>query len=143
VKQAGFINADLEVRSHQDLSVLVQWLEKSCVVLYDGEGRRPEERFASFEVHPESAGCSECLEALCTRLEALPPEAMQVWSAAQSRVFDIGVQAGDDPNRLALMVRPDLVARIAQLQGAIALTVYPREAKDSAGPRREQAGRRG
>ena len=151
-----FINVDLEVWSHEDLALFAKAVESRSIVLYSGKARR---RFlATIEARPARPLKSpeQTIRALLKVVEALPPAARRLWTHAESRVFNVGYEAGE---RVTLLYErpvgsglwyprksdetsgpcetsfsPELLYAVAKVGGTIATTIYP--------PRREVPSRR-
>ncbi len=64
---------------------------------------------------------------LCRLVERLSPKGRKIWDEAESRSFDIGIEASAGDPTVQFSVRPDLLQRIAALGGALAFTVYAPE----------------
>lgn len=140
-----FINVDLEVWSKEDLAPLAEALEPKSVVLHVGKLRR---RFhlsieASFSPKTPDDAISDLLEIA----RALPPAAKQLWKRAESRVFNVGYNAGEDVNILSerpvgsgrwyprtpskavrpyeVTFSPDLLRAVVKAGATLGTTIYP------------------
>ncbi len=119
-----FLNVDLDVESRTSLKPLIDDLGEDVIVLHEGQSR------GLYEAHFETAECGgdaeSTLATFCVLLENLDTEAAEVWKTAVSRTFDIGFDSGDSPCDFRAIIHPDTVQRVAELNAAIIITIYPR-----------------
>ena len=129
-----FIVVDLDVFSRRRLTALAKALEGAAVrnatvsVLYEG----PQDRrrySARFEINrwPE-AGVDWQIQTLIALIKKLPKQARVLWEGAQSKEFNIGIEAGLEPRSREFKLSPRTVARVAEVDATIAITVYAPEA---------------
>lgn len=119
----SFITVDLDVFSRARLRFLAEALGNSVIVLY--EGRWGSRYSANFELADSwQLTADQEIRRFVRLLEALPPGARRLWDRAQSRVFNIGVQAGVTPHAHELKIGARTVASVARLGGTIAVTTY-------------------
>jgi hypothetical protein len=141
-----FINVDLEVWSRSDLSALGQAVESAALVLYSGKSGR--KYLVAFETKNARASTPEAVVwALLEVIGSLPPLARRAWKGADSRVFNVGYDAGDfvtplherppgsgrwyakDPRkaatRLVTTLSTELLRSVARVGGTITTTIYP------------------
>jgi hypothetical protein len=86
------LNVDVEVRSTASLKELSDHLSKSVFMLSS------EDLFIAFEAHLDPPyTLDDLIRALAKIVEALPPQLRDVWDCCDSRRFDIGIEAGDQP----------------------------------------------
>jgi len=57
----------------------------------------------------------------------LPPAARRLWNGAQSRTFDIGVQARKSPHSSVFTLSRATIAAVAGVRARIAVTTYAPE----------------
>jgi hypothetical protein len=145
MKGPYFINVDLEVWSREDLAPLAQTLEPKCLVLHVGKLRR---RFhLSIEASSNPKTPDEAIAALVELVHALPPAARRLWKRAESRVFNIGYDAGDTMNTMQerpvgsgswharspstaarpyeVTFSPDLLRAVVKADATLGTTIYP------------------
>jgi hypothetical protein len=131
VKQALFLNVDLEIESHSSLDALEQELGDRVFVLYSGRIKRRHCLF--LELARTYRGPDKIIHAFCALIEQLSPAARRLWNRARRRTFDIGYEArlgaalGNQFN-----LRPDTVQRVAHIGANLAVSFY-REDKTNAG----------
>ena len=140
-----FIAVDLEVYSRKRLVGLVEALGEEVFVLY--EGKHGSRYNASFELGDSwNLSADQEIRRLVKLVRALPPNARHLWRTAQSRVFNIGVQAEWTPHAYEFQLRHTTVEAVANVQGRIAITTYapvaPQEAKPGSGLSKKRAARK-
>lgn len=119
----SFITVDLDVFSKTRLRALAEALGDSVIVLH--EGRWGSRYSAHFELSNSwNLTADQEIQAFIRLLQTIPPSARRLWDRAQSRVFNIGVQAGLTPHAYELRVGPTTLAAVAALHGTIVLTTY-------------------
>lgn len=62
---------------------------------------------------------------LIQHIKALPEPAQNLWTTASERRFDIGCDSPSGARALALTQKPATIAAIAEVNGTIAITIYP------------------
>lgn len=117
-----FLNVDLEVRGANDLQPLIDDLGDDVINLY--AGRVHDHYLATFEAR-HSGDANELIEHLCHLIENLAPDARSIWNEASSKVFDIGYEAGFGPKSYESTLRPETLAAVARVDGALRVTIYP------------------
>lgn len=121
-----FITIDLDItgRSRQPLDGLVGSLTRRGTIQTDHEqddGRR----FVSFALGQQHDTIDANLTALIATIEQLAPTARCEWDNAASRVFNIGIEAGSEPEQPVIVVSPEMIASAAAFGCGITLTHYP------------------
>jgi len=118
-----FLNVDLDVFAAYSLVGLARALESvGAVTLHCGRWYEGGFR-ASFEV-TSGRTADATIRRLVTCVQHLPPAAYGLWTGAQRREFNIGIQAGDTPHSFEVSVAPKTVALVGQLGARISVTVY-------------------
>jgi len=119
-----FNTVDLEVYSRTRLAGLVKAFGDSLLVLH--EGRWGSRYIASFELaNSWQLSADQEIRRLVTLVHSLPPSARRLWTEAQSRVLDVGMQAGHTPHSHALTLSQDTIAGVASVKGRITVTCAP------------------
>jgi hypothetical protein len=124
----AFLNVDLDVISRASLEPLVRAFGRKVDVLYVGRrGRR-------YGAHVEVAGsggpgddADSLIRRLVALVEVLPRNARRLWNSAQSREFNIGIEAAAKSMALELRLEPETLAGVAGVAGRIVVTVYAPE----------------
>ena len=117
-----FLNVDLEVRGPNDLQPLIDDLGDDVINLH--AGRVHDHYVAIFEA-PESGDANELIGYLCHIIDNLAPDARRIWNEASLKVFDLGYEAGYGPKSYESTLRPETVAAVANVGGALRVTIYP------------------
>jgi len=127
-----FLNVDLEVISRTPLDPLVRAFGRKVDVLHVGPwGRR-------YGAHVEVAGsgyrgnADSLIRRLVTLVKALPRNARRLWDTAQSRVFNVGIEAAAKSRTFELRLEPETLMAVAGVAGCIVITVYAPERTDEA-----------
>jgi hypothetical protein len=122
-----FLNVDLEVISRAPLDPLVQAFGRKVDVLHVGPwGQR-------YAAHVEVAGSGYRANAdllirrLVTLVKALPRNARRLWDTAQSREFNVGIEAAAKSRTFELRLEPETLMAVAGVAGRIVITVYAPE----------------
>jgi hypothetical protein len=126
---AGYLNVDLEIRSHSNLTPLVEALRPHLFVLY--AGRVHGGFLVTFEVSGVTVSPDVAIRRLAQALSALPPSVRRLWTQARDRVFDIGLEQAAGQGVFTLALRPDTVRIIDRLNARVGLTLYPRARGES------------
>jgi hypothetical protein len=113
-----FLNVDLDLRLKDGLDALLGYLEPSTLLLHRTEQE------ASLELLRESRSLEETLRDWVECVDALPPEAKELWRRCDMRQLNIGIQAGHRPHAAFFASPSALIATIADAQFEIAFTVY-------------------
>ena len=142
-----FLNADLEILSEHPLEELRNALMKPGThfsELYCGDFGA-EGYLASFEVSLEYGAewqrdgtnreptAQDRVEAFCAVVSKLSGALRQLWDQATSRAIDVGYQSDDHCNQLRDSLKAATLARMAELNIDLVLTVYPMTIKNGDG----------
>jgi hypothetical protein len=121
-----FITVDLEVFSRRRLKPLVAALGEKVIVLHEGRwGPRYHASVngSGYRRNTRLTADQEIGE-LIDLIDALPAGARRLWERADTRVFDIGMQAGFHPHSHALKLSTRTIRRLADVHGTVAVTTY-------------------
>lgn len=122
------LGVDLAVYSKVRLTALAAAFGERVLVHF--EGRAGSRYLAAFQLHTwEMTELTEDQEIrrLVTMVRRLPPAARRLWNGAQSRTFDIGVQARETPPSAAFTLSAATIAAVASVRARIAITTYAPE----------------
>jgi hypothetical protein len=113
-----FLNVDLDLRLKDGLDALLTFLEPAAFILHRTE----------LEAYLELSDCSRPLEDTLHNwiacIEALPPEARELWERCEMRRLNIGIQAGHSPHQVLFTIPEATIASIARARFEIGFTVY-------------------
>jgi hypothetical protein len=118
-----FLNVDLDLHSKFDLQPLVAAMGRKVLVLHIGRYKR------TYRAHLELAGsglsesADSTVRRFCALIKTLPGAAFAVWNAAKVRDFNIGVQAGTQPNSYEIALAPETVSAVSEVNARIVLTI--------------------
>ena len=118
-----FLNIDLLLVGRFDRRPLLASLRDDVFVLHD-DAKFEGEDCLVLEVLAPGLDLSATLARLLKWVQRLPPVARRSWAAASRRVFDIGIQAGLEPNDSHWTVPHEQIAALARLRAEVMFTVY-------------------
>ena len=122
-----FLNADLDILSHQNLQPLIDEIGNRACLLASGPGHDDTTSFARYELihepHPRSP--ESVLLAFTHLIDSLSPESLSLWHAARERVIDIGYQCIHSNDRYSDRISSSTLARLASLHIDLAWSFYP------------------
>jgi hypothetical protein len=120
-----FMNVDLDIYSKSDLRPLVDALGDQIIEMWVGKVRR------TYEAHLEVSGShlapsapSRIILRFCKLIGALPPSKRELWSAAKTKSFDIGIESPKRNMHFWSAVSPEAVRAAAEVGAQIAITIY-------------------
>lgn len=127
IRRGNFLNVDLEVYSDRPLDLFVSALGEAVDVLFLGETRG--RYLAALEL--AGSGWQQepdpIIMELAKLIRGLPEEARALWNTASERRFDVGCDAPAGPDARSMILSPETVAAIADLNGTVVMTIYPGE----------------
>jgi len=128
---ASFLNLDLELESHADLSALAEYMEKQVFVLDSHET----ERGFRLALEPVIDGALngnpvQCAEHFIKLLHSLPADLAAIWNDCTSRVFDFGFDGGNEAAPYHTEISAALLEQIAKLGVEIRITIYPHRERE-------------
>jgi hypothetical protein len=117
-----FLNVDLDIRSRRSVAPLLKvW--PSAQTPDRKPGHAPRWALVSGSSYKKSA--DRVVRDLIALVDSLPPQARRCWTAASSRVFDIGIQAGLAPRNFEdVRLSPATLRAVARVKGTVVVTVY-------------------
>jgi hypothetical protein len=138
VEDTVFLNVDLDILSRIPLESLVEAFGQKVIVLHVGRwGRRYGAR-----VEMADSGHQQDADRLVRRLvglvKKLPRSIRRLWKEAQSREFNVGIQAGLKPRVFELRFQPATLEAVAAVGGRIVITVYAAERRQALAGRQSQ-----
>lgn len=118
------LNVDLEIKSRHTLVPLVRALESHVIVLY--HSRTGSYHLVTMELldqRPRSADA--IIRRFGKLLGSLPTAAARLaWERATSRVFDVGIQAGNTRTVHQEPISATTIAAVAKLGASVTVTTY-------------------
>jgi hypothetical protein len=113
-----FLNVDLDIRALTGLGELLSSISSSTILLQQTEFD------ASLELNKTFTSPEEVLNRLVELIDALPPQARNVWHQCEFRKFNIGIQAGNEPHAASFAISSKTVSLLAEVQVELIFTVY-------------------
>ncbi|MBN8419744.1 MAG: hypothetical protein J0L73_12565 [Verrucomicrobia bacterium] len=125
---ARFLNADLEITSHQSLDALVHCVADRACNLYCGTFEA-DLYLATFEIPAgETDRDPELLiHRLCDLWSAFTPAVHMLVKDAKRRVIDLGYETDSDQEPMKLELSAATLSRLATLEVGLAFTLYCQE----------------
>lgn len=115
---------DLDIVSQAPLDGLVQALGEDVVVLYvGGKGRSYEAHLELAYRHPARTA-ERAITRFVRLIKRLPPRYRRVCDRAGSREFNVGIEAGLEPQAFELCVPRRALEAITEVDAAMVITVY-------------------
>jgi hypothetical protein len=116
----GFLNVDLDIRLRRGLNELLKHLERKMFVLHQ------EGQWARLELNGKGEPTlDKTLSKIAATIQALPPEAQQLWGKCSLRRLDIGIQTPTQPRPSQFTISQKVAAQLLSIQAEIGLTIYP------------------
>ena len=124
--ETEFLNVDLEVFSRERLAPLVEALGPSVHVLHEGRwGRR---YAACLEVSGSYRLSADAIIRRMVRLlTKMPRSARVLWNRAQTRQFNVGIEAAARSRTFELPLGPETLRAAARVGAQLVVTVYAPE----------------
>lgn len=118
-----YLNTDLELESFEDLTPIVKAFGDDVINLYNGQGCG--HFLATFEIAALDGGPDSMIQHFCMLAETLKSDEKERWDNCFKKIFDIGYECGDGPNRYSDEIREGTLKRVSALGASIRITVYP------------------
>ena len=132
---AHFINLDLEIWSLEDLSFLQNEIKNKVLIIHNDIRERAgiQYYFLCLEADLDLdnslyPNASEILTVhLCQTIVNLSPQSRQLWNNCDRKIFNYGYQSGVEPFCYSDRLSSSAIARIANLNASIEITIYSSE----------------
>ena len=118
-----FLCVDVEVKSRQSLTPLVDGLGDDVLVLYNSNVS--ELNVVAFQWAGDDGGAEQSLSNLCSLIESLSDSARACWDRSLLRVFDLGFECGNGSATFRATVNVETVRSVADLGATFVFTIYP------------------
>jgi hypothetical protein len=129
-----YLNVDLDILSRSSLEPLVAAFGQRVLSHYVGREGKRYGAHLSLAIYPEHA--DKAIRVFVALVKRLPARARRLWDKAQTRDFNIGVDAGFKPQSYELPLAIDIVRAVADVRGRIVFTVYAPEVPQRRGEAR-------
>lgn len=124
-----YINTDLDIRSKQAISKIIEAFGKKVWVLHHGKIKGYQH--AVFEIRRGSGSADKTINYFCKLVEELPEEVRAIWDGCRSRTLDIGYESGTSLNYLGSEIKASTIQRVAGIGASILITIYPCSVEES------------
>jgi hypothetical protein len=118
------LNVDLDITSRVPLHGLVDAMGERVFVLYVGGAGRKHEAHVELASSHRDIPADRTIMGLVALVKKLPPRWRNVWDAARSREFNVGIEAGLEPHSYELRLDRRTIDAVAEVGGALEITVY-------------------
>ena len=132
-----FLNVDLEIFSRARLDPIVDAFGEKVSVLHVGKwGRRYSAHFElrGSGIHPPAAShnrvakeADRLVQRFVGLVKQVPRPVRQLWNKADSREFNVGIEAAARSRMFELGLEPKTLEAVASVSGRIVITVYAPE----------------
>ncbi len=127
VTPTKFLNLDLELRSHEDLTPLATHFETCGIVLFNGASNA----VLQLTVEPLMCGLNEspqaCTDELLQTIRALPSALLELFNSCTKRIFDYGFESGAHAPPFMVDILAIQLFKISQLEIDLRVTLYPHD----------------
>jgi hypothetical protein len=123
-ERTKFLNVDLEVFSRSPLDPLVAAFGKKVDILHVGKWDRRYAAHLEVSGSGYQADADRLIRRFVAMVKALPKSGRRLWDQAQSRDFNLGVEAASKSRPLELKLQPETIAAVASVKGSVVITVY-------------------
>ena len=120
MNETHFLNIDLDIESHQDISLLVRELS-CCLTLMTHHVCEGINR-ASFESC--ESGVEEIVNEFINAVGKLSNEARSSWNSCIKREFNFGYQAEDTPRSFTSLVPTQALNEMVSVNAQVGITIY-------------------
>ena len=118
-----YITTDFDIESNENLTQLVQELEKYMVPqLNKWVGKIYKASFHGPGIH---SAPRETIEEFCDHIENLSEASRYLFNSSKKRIADIAFESGEEPNHITHDLPAPLICRLNALKIGIAITIYP------------------
>lgn len=127
-EKTEYLTLDLELRSDQDLSPLVEHFGEEVFLLFNE--RVDTKHYTSFEpkyFEPEEDTPENHAQHILKLLEGLTPELRQLWDTCELRAFDFGFRCGFAPRPYFVDLTSGTLGGIAAVGASVRISIYPIE----------------
>ncbi len=118
----SYLNTDLEIKSKEDISRIIEEFGEHVIVLHHEEAARSHE--AVFEAASELDGADDVINHFCGLVENLAHDARTIWDRCRTRIFDIGYESGTTPHNLRSEIKASTIQRLSAVGASIIITIY-------------------
>jgi hypothetical protein len=122
-----YLNVDLDIFASVPLDAMVQAMGDEAFGLY--VGGKPRKYEAHIELASSHIGKSadDTILGLTRLVQRLPPRHRKTWDSAQTREFNVGIQAGLEPHGFELRLQRRTWNAISRVSGTLVVTIYAPE----------------
>lgn len=118
-----FLNVDLELKSQQDISLIINELGDNVLILH--QENKQDYYSVRLELAQDAKNPDITINCFCDLIKNLSEDTRKVWNNCEVKVFDIGYESGIKPNYFISKIQPDTIQRVANLGASINITIYP------------------
>jgi hypothetical protein len=120
-----YLNTDLDLWSVVELTDLATFFQTHGMYSLQLTQVEDETWYATFEIEGEHTNPEETIAGMLTVIESLPKNLSDIWSSCSRREFNMGYDCGDEPWAFNQVLSTELLGRLANVGGALRITLYP------------------
>jgi hypothetical protein len=120
--ETHFLNVDLDIFSKSELEPLVEAFGDKVCIHYLGREKKFYSAHISLSRTRKQADF--LIQEFARLIERLPRPARKLWDSAISRTFNIGIQAGKQPQSFETALSQETIRQVSALKATIAVTIY-------------------
>ena len=124
-QEIHYISTALTLRAPLDLAPLSDALEQQGLLALHSGPWQNGLWFVQIWASNDLPELSQDINAMLTAIEGLDEPVQRLWSACTIREFNIGYDCGDTPWAFNQELLPETLARIAQVDASLVITIYP------------------
>jgi len=122
IQASEYLTVDLDIFARRDLRPLVEALGDNVLVHF--VGRRGGGRVAILGLAGPTESPTDAIIRCSRVIDRLPVGARLLWKQALRRIFNVGIQAGDDRGTFELAIENKALSAAARHRAEIVVTVY-------------------
>ena len=123
--QIKFLNADLDIESNIDISLLVKEISTKATVFR--HEYKAGVHFASLETYECETEENVIISEYKSIVTSFSSEAKAQWESCHKKIFDFGYSGGNKPKNFYSNISKESIAAIAELGAEMVITIYPME----------------
>jgi hypothetical protein len=113
-----FLNIDVDLAARGGFADLVRALTPALIVVHEARGE------VSLELSSQPTTVDAAILQIARVYHKLPPESRAIWRKCDSRVLNVGIQAGREPHESRFTISRKSLSLLTALQSDLTVTIY-------------------